>query len=332
VETGVILSNIQRISFHEKFGSADNLSFKDQDIPSLPPSSFLVKGHFASVSLGDVRIRSKNVPRGFKTIMSILFGFSKPRYHSLGTDYVGEVVKCNANPDVKIGDRIVADLGMTLGGHVSHRIFKATEVYIVVPNNVSSEAACSAVFGGVTALHFLRNKLQLKKDEKILIIGAGGAVGSSALQLAKFWGAHVTAVCSREKSNSVYELGADQVIDYKTSNWKTQLRKYDVILDAVGELHWSELIQVLAPAGRLGFVVADLMLNLRCAFLSLFSKRKYLAGSVKGTRQDLAFLMDLIEQKKFKPLIGEIFDFDNIKDAHRNVESGHKLGTTLIKF
>ncbi|MCC6138204.1 MAG: NAD(P)-dependent alcohol dehydrogenase [Bdellovibrionaceae bacterium] len=326
------MSKIQRISYHEKFGSAEVLSFKDQDIPSLPPDSFLVRGHFASVSVGDVRIRAKNVPRGFKMFVNLVFGFKRPRYPSLGTDYVGDVVKCNGDTSVKVGDRIAADLGMTLGGHASHRIFKSKETYIVLPNTVSSEAVCASIFGGVTALHFLRNKLQLKQGEKILIIGAGGAVGSSAVQLAKFWGAHVTAVCSREKSKSVYELGADQVIDYKSSNWKDQLQKYDVVLDTVGELQWAEIIKILAPAGRVGFVVADLLLKLRCALLSLFTKRKYFAGAVNGTRADLAFLMDLMEKKKLKPLIGEIFSFDNIKEAHQSVESGHKLGTTLIKF
>lgn len=327
-----MLSEIQRVSFHEKFGSAEVLSFKDQEIPPLPPGAFLVRGHFSSVSLGDVRIRSKNVPRGFKTIMSLIFGFSKPRYQSLGTDYVGEIIRCNGTPDLRVGDRIVADLGMALGGHVSHRIFNPKETYIVLPNTVSSEAACAAIFGGITALQFLRDKLQLKRGERILIIGAGGAVGSAAVQLAKFWGAHVTAVCSQEKIHTVKELGADEAVNYRTPHWKTQLQVYDVVLDAVGNLSWSEIVSLLSPEGRVGFVVADLPLNLRCALVSLFTKRRYLSGAVKGTRQDLKFLMDLIETKKFKPLIGQRFNFDNIREAHRNAESGHKLGTTLIQF
>lgn len=315
------------------FGTPDVLTLIEEDIPAIQDDEFLVQGLFSSVSVADVRLRSKDVPKGFKLIMSLIFGFKKPKYDSLGTDYCGIV--CRVGPkvtDLRIGDRIVADLGMQLNGSRTHRKFRQKDVWTKVPDQVLSQDAAASIFGGVTALIFLRDKLQIRDGESVLIIGAGGAVGSSALQIAKHYGAKVTAVCSHKKTEKVKSLGADTVINYENSNWTESVGLFDVILDTSGKVDIQIANKVLTPKGRVGFVVADLMLNITSAFRSIFSKRTYRAGAIESKITDIEFLIKLIQSQELKPLIGQVYPLTKIKEAHVAAGSGHKLGTILIDY
>lgn len=321
------------VATNTSFGPAEVLEFKELVCPDLGPKDFLLKAEFATVSTADIRLRSKNVPRGFKFIMGLLFGFRKPKYESLGTDYVGQVVQIGKSvQDVKLGDRVVVDLGMGLNGYRTYRRIQPKEVWAKLPEQVSSEDAVCSIFGGVTALLYLRDKLKIQSGDRILVIGAGGAVGSSAVQLAKYFGAEVLAVCSAGKADVVRGLGASVVLDYKSQDWEQQVQKVDVIIDCVGVLNIANARKLTKPGGRVGFVVADLPLNLNCVIASLFEKRTFVAGAIQVKRKDLQFLIELISKGLFKPLIGKRFPFEKIVDAHREVESGHRLGSTLLIF
>ena len=313
------------------FGPPEVLVFKESPSPSLGPQEFLLAGEFASVSTADVRIRSKNVPRGFGIIMSFLFGFRRPRFESLGTDYVGRVVQLGTSmPEVKKGDRVVVDLGMGLNGYRTFRTIKPKDLWVKVPESVPSDWAVASVFGGLTALLFLRDKLKVQAKDRVLVIGAGGAVGSSAVQLAQHFGADVIGVCSAEKAEVVKNLGASQVFDYKKQGWEGLAGKFDVVLDCVGVLDIASARSFLKPKGRAGFIVADVLLNLKCVVFSLFEPFVFSAGAIQATRQDLQLLMELIVKGEFKPLIGRRFPFHEVVKAYREVESGHRLGTTLL--
>lgn len=321
------------IATNKDFGPPEVLEFIETQPTKLKANEILIKGEYASVSTADIRLRSKNVPRGFKFIMSLMFGFQKPKYQSLGTDYAGTIVEMkNAINGLKVGDRIVVDLGMELNGYRTFRKLKTSDIWAKIPDHVSTDIAVAAIFGGLTAKLFLCDKLKIQKNYQVLIIGAGGAVGSSAVQLAKYYGAEITGICSSSKSEVVKALGATTVIDYQSKDWQMKIQQYDIILDCVGVFNISMARKYLKPEGRVGFIVADLNLNLKCVWSSIFSKQKFVAGAIQSTKKDIQFLLGLIEQNKLKPLIGKRFSFKDIVAAHHEVESGHRLGTTLIEF
>lgn len=319
------------IARNRTFGSPDVVSIEETPIPIPKKGQMLVRVHATTVSTGDWRLRSKNIPKGYGIIMGLLFGFKHPKYEALGTDLAGEVVVLGEGVSkFQTGDRIVSNLGMKLGGHAQYRLLNENSATAKIPADVSYEQAVALVFGGVTALIFLRDKLKLKENERLLVIGAGGAVGSSAIQLGQWMGAHVTAVCSSEKVSAVRELGVKDVIDYKERSWLTEADRYDVILDTVGTAAFEKIKHKLTAKGRLGLVVADLPTTLKSFWISLTQSKKVFAGSINENEKDLQFLLSLCKEKKFRPLIGATLPFDKIVEAHRIVESGHKLGSLVI--
>lgn len=323
-----------RVVINTQFGPPDVLKIVDREIPQLQSRDILVEGIAASVSTADIRLRSRNAPRGFKFIMGLIFGFRKPRYESLGTDYVGRVVDHGAQVnEVKVGDRIVADLGMSLNGYRTHRLFKPNkELWVKVPESVSSDLAVASIFGGLTALLYLRDKLKIVANERVLVTGAGGAVGSSAIQIAQFFGAEVVALCSANKAPVLGSLGVTQIFDYENLTWLSKVGLFDAVLDTAGVLDIKTARSILKPRGRIAFVIADLVLNLKCVWLSLVSAQTFLAGAIQGAHKDLNFLMDKILDGELKPVIGKTYDLDEIVKAHQDVETGHKLGSSLIIF
>ncbi len=314
------------------FGSPDVVSIEEAPIPVPGKNQILVRIHATTVSTGDWRLRSKNVPKGFGFIMGLLFGFNRPKYQALGTDLAGEVVALGEGVSkFQIGDRVVSNLGMKLGCHAQYRLLNETSATAKIPLDVSYEQAVALVFGGVTALIFLRDKVKLNKNERLLVIGAGGAVGSSAIQLGQWMGAHVTAICSKEKVSAVTDLGVKDVIDYGVRSWIKETDKYDVILDTVGAITFDKIKHKLTSKGRLGLVVADLPTTIGSMWISFTHSQKVFAGSIAENETDLQFLLSLCLQKKFRPLIGMTFPFEKIVEAHRIVEAGHKLGSLVLR-
>lgn len=307
------------------FGPPDVVSLEEAPIPSPQKGQMLVRIHATTVSTADWRLRSKNVPKGYGIIMGLLFGFKHPKYEALGTDLAGEVVALGEGVrKFQIGDRVVSNLGMKLGGHAQYRLLDENSATAKIPAEVNYEQAVSLVFGGVTALIFLRDKVKLKKYERLLVIGAGGAVGSSAIQLGLWMGAHVTAICSAEKVSALTELGVKDVIDYTKRSWLSEADQYDVILDTVGAITYEKVKPKLTAKGRLGLVVADLPTSLRSIWISLTRSQKVVSGSIREDERDLELLLSLCREKKLNPLIGARLPFEKI------VEAGHKLGSLVV--
>ena len=265
--------------------------------------------------------------------MGLLFGFKRPKYKCLGTDAAGVVVaKGEQVTRFNVGDRVVASLGMSLGGHAEFVAQPETAPISKIPEGLTFEVAAAMVFGGTTALGFLRDKLKLKKNERVLVIGAGGAVGSAAVQIAKAFGAHVTGVCSSSKAPLVESLGADGVIDYEKQNWREVSGRYDIVLDTVGGVTHSNTKHVLTERGRMGLIIADLPLTLHSAWISIFHRKKVFAGSITIRAADLDELLTLCKVGAFKPVIGAVFPLEQVVQAHECVESGHKIGNVVLKI
>lgn len=318
---------------NQLFGTPEVVRLIQVPVPVPQKNKILVRVHAATVSTGDARLRSKNVPRGFGFIMGLLFGFKHPKYKALGANIAGQVANVGDGVrDFQVGDRLVADLGMKLGGHAEYVLLHQQDVVAKLPPEVSFIDGAALVFGGLTALLFLRDKVQLKSGERLLVIGAGGEVGSSAVQLGVHMGAQVTAVCSGEKVSAVKKLGAHNIIDYQKQNWTADPDLYDVIFDSVGVTDARQVRHKLSPRGRLVLVVADLLQILNSAWISLTQKQKVIAGAIQAKSEDLQYLVTLCQNKHYTPLIGNTFPFKSIGEAHRLVDSGHKLGCAVLIF
>lgn len=322
-----------RIARNTEFGPPSTVRVVSIPVPHPGKGEILIRGGACTVSAADWRLRSKAVPRGFGLIMGMLFGFRRPRYRALGTDIAGEVVAMGVGATgFSVGDRIVANLGMKLGGHAEYVVVHQKSPMARIPPSLTYPEAASLVFGGSTALAFLKHKLKLKQGERLLVIGAGGAVGSAAVQLGREFGAQVTAVCSAKKASLVEGLGANRVLPYEHSDWRGESGDYDVILDTVGGVTFENAQHKLADSGRIGLVVADLPLTLASAWKSLFHRKKALAGPIAETAADLQYLVSLCEKGRFKPVIGGVFRLEQIVQAHEIVDTGHKTGSIVISL
>lgn len=322
------------IARNTEFGPPQVIKIEECAIPQVRKNEILVLSKASTLTVADCRLRSKNVPRGFGAIMGLLFGFRKPKYKALGTCVAGEVVEVGQHvKSFAVGDRVLGNLGMKLGGHAQYVSILENSSVVKIPIGISYEDAAAIVFGGVTALGFLRDKLRLKTGDRLLVIGAGGAVGCAAVQIGRILGAHVTGVCSTAKVALVKELGANDVIDYSRTEWrKKRGQEYNLILDIVGGTELVNSKHKLSSRGAIGLVIADLPTMLKSVFVSALSDQKVYAGPINETRSDLEQLMAWMLDGKLKAVIGSRFPFQKIVQAHQLVDQGSKVGNAVINF
>ena len=186
-------------------------------------------------------------------------------------------------------------------------------------------------FGGATALWFLRDRMDLRTGERLLVIGASGAVGSAGVQIGRALGAEVTGVSRAENHDLLRSIGASEVRDYRDWTAEDESQGYDAILDIAGKTEPAALGRALRPGGRLAQVVGDLPSMLRAPFLRMGGGRRVIGGTAPERRDDLAFLADLAERGTFRPVVGSVMKLENIAEAHRIVDSGHKRGSAVVR-
>lgn len=314
------------------YGSPDVLQIVDVPTPVLRDDEMLIRVRATTVTAGDWRVRSLTVPRGFRLLTRLLFGVFRPRQPILGTELAGEVEA--VGPGVTrfaVGDEVVAYSDAGMGAHAEYKAMPETGAVARKPSTLSFKEAAALSFGGVTALQFLRWG-DLQPGETVLVNGASGGVGTAAVQLARHFGARVTGVCSTGNVELVRSIGAHDVIDYTTGDITQAGGTYDVIVDTAGTLPYARSKPLLNDGGRLLLVLGSLPDMLRAPWVALTSRTRVVAGAATGSREDVEFLAELAEAGQFTPVVDRCYPFDEIADAHRYVDRGHKRGNVVISI
>lgn len=314
----------------ERYGSPDVLEFREVETPAPGDDEVLIRTHATTVTSGDRRVRSLDVPVGFGLMSRLVFGISRPRQPILGSELAGVIEAVGKKVTrFKVGDAVFAFSDMRMGCHAEFKCMSQHGAVVTKPPQLSFGEAAALSFGGTTALDFLR-RAKLRRGEKVLVNGASGAVGTAAVQLARHFGAEVTGVCSGANLELVRFLGAHHVLDYTREDFTRNGQSYDVIVDTVGTAPFARSRSSLAEGGRLLMVLAGLPDMLGAPWARLTSGRKVIAGPVSAKVEDLRLLAGLAEAGTFRPVIDRCFAFADIAQAHRHVDSGRKRGNVII--
>ena len=315
-----------------KYGPPEVLQLREVEKPVPKDNEVLIKVYATSVTSADTRIRSFRVPLSYWLPARIALGFRSPKINILGTELAGEIE--SAGKDVKkfkAGDQVFAYPGHHGGGDAEYTCMREDSAIAIKPSNLTYEEAAAVSFGGNTALHFLK-QANIKDGQKVLIYGASGSVGTYAVQLAKYFGAEVTAVCSTSNIGLVKSLGADKVIDYTKENFSKNGEIYNVIFDAVGKSSLSDCMESLQNEGIFLQAVSPPATSLRMLWSSITSSKTLIGGTAVPNAENLNFLKELIEAEKIRAVIDRSYSMDQIVEAHRYVDKGHKKGNVTIKI
>jgi 2-desacetyl-2-hydroxyethyl bacteriochlorophyllide A dehydrogenase len=313
----------------KKYGAPDVLELKEIEKPSPKNDEVLIKIHAATVTAGDCELRRFKMPVWLWLLARIGFGFRGPRRKILGQELAGEIE--SVGKDVKLfmkGNQVFAATGFGLGAYAEYKCLPEDGVMAIKPANMTYEEAAAVPVGGLTALHFLR-KGNIQSGQKVLINGAGGSIGTFAVQLAKYFGAEVTGVDSTEKLDMVQSIGADHAIDYTQEDFTKSGETYDVIFDVIGKSSFSRSVSSLKQNGRYLLANPGLSHMVRGRWTSMRSIKKVIFGASEKT-EDLIFLKELIEAGKINSVIDRRYPLEQIAEAHRYVEKGHKKGNVVI--
>jgi len=294
-----------------KYGPPEVLQLREVKKPVPRNNEIRVKIFATAVTASDCIIRGFNVPAKFRLPMGLAIGFSGPRRSILGMVLAGEVESTGLGVKrFNKGDQVYAFIITRFGAYAEYTCLPETEVIACKPSNLTYEQAAAIPYGGMLALHFLR-KGNIQRGQNILIYGASGANGTSAVQLARFFKAKVTGVCSTANLDLVKSLGADEVIDYTKEDFMDKGVLYDLILNAVGRRKKAniEANKALAPHGK--YITVD-------------------DGNPKLYIKDLIFLKELVEAGHLKPVIDRVYPLEQMAEAHRYVDQGHKKGNVVI--
>lgn len=315
---------------YERYGSPDVLQVREIAQPAPKNDEVLIRVRATTVTSADCRLRSLSMPRGFGLISRLVLGITRPRQRVLGVELAGEIVAVGRGVSkFKLGDEVFAISGASLGCYAEYKCLSEDAAIALKPTALTFAEAATLAFAGTTALDFLRRG-QLQRGERVLINGASGAVGTAAVQLAKYFGAEVTAVCSAANGELVRSLGADHVIDYTAEDFTRNGETYDVIVDTVGTAPFSRSKGSLSERGRLLLVLAGLADMLMIPWVSMSGSRRVIAGPAAERAEDLHLLARLVQEGHFRPVIDRCYPFERIAEAHRYVDSGRKRGNVAV--
>ncbi len=312
-----------------KFGTPDVLQLKEVEKPVPKDNEVLVRIHATTVNAGDCRMRSFTVPPLFWLVGHMALGFTKPKKAILGMELAGEIESVGKNVKrFKEGEQVFGSTYWeNLGAHAEYKCMSEDGMVAIKPANTTYAEATAVPIGGLTALHFLRDKANVQSGQKVLIYGASGNNGTFAVQLAKYFGAEVTGVCSTTNLELVKSLGADKAIDYTKEDFTKTGETYDIIFDTIGKISFSQCRSSLKDKG---FFLEAVMVAVQARWLSMTSGKKVIGGEGPEKIENLIFLKELVEAGKIKPVIDRAYPLEQIAEAHRYVETGHKKGNVVI--
>ncbi len=313
---------------HDRYGPPSVLRIEEVERPVPADDEVLVRIHATTVNRTDCHIRAAN------PFLWRLFGagLRRPKQRMSGSDFAGEVVAVGATvTEFAVGDHVFGTTGYKFGAHAEYMCVKESGRIAHKPSDLSFEAAAAVCDGGLPALSSLR-AIDAREGTRIVVYGASGAYGTAAVQLAKHFGAYVTAVCNTENVELVRSLGPDEVVDYLREDFTRRGETYDVVLDAVGKHSFRKSRRALKPDGV--YLATDLGFMWHVPLLALwskrFGKRKLLFSLGSSTRQDVLFLEELVDAGEFRPVIDRRYPLEEIVEAARYVETGQKVGNVVL--
>lgn len=317
---------------YHRYGSPEVVRIEEVERPTPKDNEILVQVYATTISAADSRLRAMRVPFGFAWIVRCVYGIRRPRNPVLGIEFAGVVDATGSKVDgFVVGDRVFGLSGCEMGAHAEFVCVKQDGAVALIPTNLTFDEAAALPFGGTTALHFLR-AAELRAGESVLVNGASGAVGNAMVQIASHAGASVTAVCSGVNASVVKSLGANDVIDYNVDDFATQPRRYDVIVDTVGNASYARCHKVLKKGGRLLAVAANLPQMLTSPAWAMLSGRRVVVGSAPERGEDIRDLATRAAAGDLKAVIDCRLPFEDVVRAHRLVDSGRKVGSVVLRL
>jgi len=300
-----------------KYGNPEVLEIKEVEKPKPKSTELLIKIHYTTVHIGDTKIRKLEPGMGkwkdliIKTMMRILIGFTKPRKKILGMEFSGVIEDVGKNTTkFKIGDLVFGSTQLNFGTYAEYCCVSENSIISTLPKNMSLKETAPLSNASITALYYLR-KAKISKGKKVLIYGASGSVGTYAIQIAKYFKTTVTGVCSDKNIEMVKSLSANKVINYKTENFTENNETYDIIFDAVGKIPLKKRKISLSDNGIYVNVMSD---------------------NFKMKIEDLDFIKEICEKGELKTQIDKVYTLEQIVDAHKYVDKGHKKGNVIINI
>jgi len=314
---------------YTKYGSPDVLQLKEVEKPNPKDNEVLIRIVATTVNRTDCGFRNPEY-----LAVRLVGGLFKPKKKILGSELAGVVEIIGKNVKTfKPGDAVFGLSTFNFGTHAEYICIAEKKSITTKPANISFAEAAAVCDGGFLALSNIR-KIDFTKHCKILVNGASGSIGSASVQLAKYFGANITAVCNTKDFELLKSLGADEVIDYTKEDFTKNGQEYDVVIDAVGKSSFFRCRKILKPKGiyfstELGYLSQNIFLAL---FTPLFGGKKVLFPIPKDSKEDVVFLKELMEAGKYKAVIDRIYPFEQIVEATKYVEKGQKVGNVVINF
>lgn len=310
---------------YTQYGSPEVLQLKEVEKPLPKDHEILLRVKATAVNSGDWRLRKAD-----PFAVRLAFGLMKPKRNILGSVFSGEVESVGKEVKrFKPGDQVFGHTDMRFGAYGEYLCMPESGSVALKPGHLTHAEAAVIPFGGAAAYHFIK-KAAIQPGQKVLVYGASGAVGSAAVQLARHFGAKVTAVCSTANVDLVKSLGVDHVVDYTKEEVLANGESYDVIFDTVNKMPFSRSLKSLNKNGRLILSAAGLPEMLRGFWTSMTSSQKVLTGVIGHGAEDINFFKMLLETGELKPVVDRTFPLEQMAEAHRYVEQGHKKGNVAV--
>ena len=294
----------------KKYGGVDKLTLKEVEKPTISKNQMLIKVYAANVSSGDMRLNTLDVPLLLIPMVKLIFGFKGPRNQTRGISGSGVVSEIGSNiKEYKVGDKIYFINTIKAGCLAEYVVLNNKSIISKIPDNLSFNESAPLAFGAMSALHFI-NESTIQKGDQVLVYGASGSVGSYAIQLSKYYGATVTAVCSKKNHKIMQQIGADYVIDYYKTDFTKGNKKYDFVFDTVMKTAKKDVKKILFTNGKY--------------------KTTKSPSSEKIER--LKKINQIIKEGKLITVIDKVYKLQNYKEAHEHVYSKHKIGNVIVEI